>query len=91
MGALTWEIEQNGNETGFIIFIDYLAVTPNHFRRGVGSALLSTLTTIAEQKGVSELDTISAVPPGRNFFIKNGFRPSDTTDPDDAFLTKRNF
>lgn len=89
VGSITQKREKDGQNNDFILFIDRLAVDPKYQRQGVGSALLETLVGFALQYAIPAIGTISTVPPGRSFFIKNGFSPTDTTDTNDAFLTKQ--
>lgn len=88
--------EQGGQRLGFIQFeppdhIDLTYVHPDHQRRGVATALLAKLESVARDKGITVL-TVEASITSRPFFAARGFEvvaPQIVTARGEDFLNYR--
>jgi predicted N-acetyltransferase YhbS len=63
-------------------YLQQIDVTPEHGRRGIGSALVTTVCDRAKQQGyaIVSLSTFRDIPWNAPFYAKLGFRPIDEAE-----------
>lgn len=64
------------------LYLQQIDVTPEHGRRGIGTALITTVCAWAKQQGYSivSLSTFRDIPWNAPFYSKFGFSPVDETE-----------
>jgi predicted N-acetyltransferase YhbS len=64
------------------LYLQQIDVAPEHGRRGIGSALVTTVCDRAKEQGyaIVSLSTFRDVPWNAPFYAKLGFRPVDETE-----------
>jgi ribosomal protein S18 acetylase RimI-like enzyme len=62
--------------------VDYVLVDPNYRRRGVATEMLETLTTVAQQQGLTRLTLISSGPIATALYNRAGFTLSQDCEGD---------